>query len=235
VAFVQAKTAEPAGAAPTVAATFDSNVVATNLIVVAFSFDTTAGSVATVADSLLNPYTIIQFAHDLANDEELQMHYAKNITGGACTVTISFTPDANFRRLIIAEYNGVTANPLDQSNKTSGGTTASGVDGTQSAAIIPTVNGTRVVAALNIAQATGPTITAGTDYTERAENPVNGGEVQVEDLTQAVAASITGKWTLSSGGDNYNAIVASFFQTTTVVTVPADNPPIGIAGRGAGW
>jgi len=87
-------------------AAFTSNVTAGNLIVV--TVGTFNGTSATVTDSLSNSYTLAASASSKA-----QVWYAQNITGGACTVTV--TPSGgDFVNFMAIEYSGAkTSSVLD--------------------------------------------------------------------------------------------------------------------------
>jgi hypothetical protein len=114
--------------AATVAQAFVSNVTAGNLIAVKVRISQVglaSGVTITCADSLGNTYSsaVIMPATG-ANDSKTQWFYAKNITGGACTVTASHAT-AQRQSIEIFEISGLdTTSPLETTNTATGTSTA---------------------------------------------------------------------------------------------------------------
>lgn len=112
IALVQTKSQHAGNYSNTNVAAMSSNVTAGNLLVLGL----TAGSADTIdsiTDSLGNTWTLA--VDNTGTDRRTWLYYAKNITGGACTVTVTFSagmfPDSC---LTIREYSGCdTASPLD--------------------------------------------------------------------------------------------------------------------------
>ena len=93
-------------------ATFGSNVTAGNLIFVVVVVNN-PGSF-TLTDNLGNTYTLIQDQgfNTPFNDQHARCYYAKNVTGGACTVTAAGSPPTpinGFIGLLCAEIAGLSA------------------------------------------------------------------------------------------------------------------------------
>lgn len=196
MAFVQAKNATADGSASTIAVTFDSNVVAGNLIyvIVHWYVAGAAEPTSTAADGLGNTYTKINSAYESNIQVESETFYAKNILVGACTVTVTLPAARAYRRITVVEYSGLdTTAPLDQQAVTASAAMVTGADGTVSASITPTVDGCTIVGGLVDAEGT-TTIAPGTDFTERSDLT----DQQVEDLVQGTAAAITAKWTVTN-------------------------------------
>jgi hypothetical protein len=115
------KSAMAGGGSTTIAQAFGSNVTAGNLIVVWVTWTTTetpSPTAPTCADGLGNTYTHLAncLKLDDANDQAVAMFYAKNITGGACTPTVTFSGSPTNRQIHVVEFSGAdTAAPLGQS------------------------------------------------------------------------------------------------------------------------
>lgn len=208
MAFVQAKTMTNDGSSSTLVATFDSNVTVGNLIYVLFNWYQAAAdaNALSVADGLGSTYALIDHAYNGTIQVPSETWYAKNIAGGACTVTATLAASKQFRRMIIVEYSGLdTVAPMDQHAKIDDEVSTTGTDGEASASITPSVNGCLIVGGLVDASA-GQTINPGTDYSERADLT----DLEVEDKVQATAASVQATWTLSSSTDRLSKHVVSF-------------------------
>jgi glucose/arabinose dehydrogenase len=92
--------------------TFPSSVTTGDLIIVAITqFE---GSVSSVRDHQSNTYTQVTAAqHANTSYNYAQLYYAKNVTGGTTTVTVTFSISAD--NVGIYEYSGLdTTSPLDQ-------------------------------------------------------------------------------------------------------------------------
>ena len=112
IAMVQVAT-NAGGGSTTKSATFGSNTSAGNLIIACASFtDTTTFS--SVSDTQSNSFT--QFGTEVDDGEEkAHCYYAKNIVGGADTVTFTVAASA-YIEMYIHEVSGVSyTNPFDQS------------------------------------------------------------------------------------------------------------------------
>src|SRR3989304_1598661 len=83
---IQATGITSSGSVTTLAKAFASNVTAGNLIVVAVTKDAAADTIQTPTDSLGNTYALaVKSNYNTSN----YIFYAMNITGGACTVTVT--------------------------------------------------------------------------------------------------------------------------------------------------
>lgn len=200
MAFVQSEFNENGAGSTTIAQAFASNVTAGNLIVIAFSRDT--GSTASVADTLGNTYAR---AFEVDEIQHIEVWYARNIAGGACTTTVTFSASQANRRLAIHEYSSMdtSASVLDAAT---GRREAAGTTTPSSGNITPSVDGCLIFGAMTPTQ-NAVTTTPGTGYTEREESPTDG--FQSEDRTQATAAAIAATWTISLS-DRPDCIVAAF-------------------------
>src|SRR2546421_4319686 len=75
----------------------------------------TTGQTVTVADSAGNIYADAASQVQTADGHQIYVFYAKNVAGGANTVTATFSSTNNHPWLAIFEYSGLSStNPLDQ-------------------------------------------------------------------------------------------------------------------------
>lgn len=194
-ALVQHKETNIASYSTSIALAFDSNVTAGNLIDV-FVFwnneDTHEGG-STAADGLGNTYTNIAACNvgDSAQARSVQVLYAKNITGGACTVTVTLPGNRTARYLAISEWSGLdTTAPADQGN----GAYQAAVTAVATGNVTPGSDGQTILSSFRVT--TGATTTITEESTVVFEDETNVAASQYE--TQSSAASIAGNWTLGA-------------------------------------
>lgn len=84
---------------------FTSNVTAGSLIIVGVMYEDITTAIATLTDNLGNTYTQIGAITRTLTALGLQLFYAYNVTGGACTVSATSTA-ANPVTIAIHEYSG---------------------------------------------------------------------------------------------------------------------------------
>ena len=126
---------------------FDSNVTAGNLIDVSCGYDGSAAEHPTSAqDTLSNTYTEVTgcFVRDGSNGQNKTAFYAKNITGGACTVRVNLSSSRSFCSMTISEWSGGdTASPLlgSNANTTDPSTTTTPTSGS----VTPGVDGALII------------------------------------------------------------------------------------------
>lgn len=185
-AYVQKAINGSAAASTTIAVSTGSDVTAGNGIAVFFR-DSTPGASLSCADGLGNTYTQIHIASSAANGS-LAVFVAKDINGGACTVT--GTSSATTRKCIgVREFSGLDLTaPEDQFAD------AIGTDDTVEGPAITMTRGGALMSAVNTAQ----TITFDTDYTEGQQNSTG----RAGDCHQITVAVTEGAdHTLSSAAD----------------------------------
>jgi chitodextrinase len=109
-----------AGTASTFSLSFAANTAKGNLILVAFDFDTNS-TPSTVADSQGNVFTEVGTQLTSPGGARSRVYCAKNIKGGADTVTVNLSSSSAWIELYISEYSGVdTVNPVDAQAGASG-------------------------------------------------------------------------------------------------------------------
>ncbi|MBZ5706570.1 MAG: hypothetical protein LAN63_14565, partial [Acidobacteriia bacterium] len=104
--FVQAVANGSSGPIKSLPLSFPKNTAAGNLILVAFDFDasTTASS---VTDSQGNAFTAVGSQLTSPGGGGSRVYYAKNIKGGADTVTVNLSANSSGIELYLTEYSGV--------------------------------------------------------------------------------------------------------------------------------
>jgi hypothetical protein len=101
---------------------FPQNTAAGHLILVAFDYDSNA-TPSSVADSQGNVFTPIGNQLISPAGARSRVYYAKNIKGGADTITVNLSANSGWIELYISEYSGVdTVNPIDTQAGASGST-----------------------------------------------------------------------------------------------------------------
>jgi fibronectin type 3 domain-containing protein len=215
VAYIQSSSTGSNTAAATIARAFTTTVTAGDAIIVALSWDTSAGSnVPTVTDSLGNTYTRATYAADARHNQALAIFYAVNVKGGADTVTAHFGVNQAYRRILIQEYRGIAAvSPVDVTASAIGsGTTAS------SGSALTTTAGNLVFGA--IADDSGTTtITAGAGFTRRQFTT---SDTASEDLIQTSTGAVAATASFSTSADYLAQMVA--FRPNNQLQVLAGAP-----------
>jgi len=113
ISLVQTVANAPPGNASSFSVSFPANTVAGDIVVVGFDFDPPA-TLSSVSDSQGNPFTQVGSQLASPGGGRSQVYYAKNITGGAETVTITLSASSSFIEVYLAEYSGVDSlNPID--------------------------------------------------------------------------------------------------------------------------
>ena len=218
IAHVQSIANGGAGSATTVAATTAGSVTAGDLIVL-FIAHQSAVTISSVADGRGTTYNQIGSVYvDSGNGQKGVLYYGIAAAGtGAITVTVTFSATCTFRHIVISEYSGNHASPLDQFyTPTTPSNTATGTDATKSdSSITPSVNNCLIYAGFQDSSGT-PTVAPGTSpaFNERTDDTLGGGTIQVEDLVQGSAVAVFGTWTVGTAGHGYQGVVASFKPAT---------------------
>jgi|SRR5688572_21907207 len=163
VAYVAGqKISAGSAAATSVNAVFPGNVTAGNNIHVGVVVDV-VGRTLTVSDSLGNTYALDQSVPFDTNTKVIATYTAKNITGGACTVTFGISGASTRIGISVREFSGEhTTAPLDQIGSGNGADSSveCGSVTMTAAGVIVTVHGMQ----------NNTTTTLDTDYAELSEN-----------------------------------------------------------------
>lgn len=218
IAFVQTAASNNDAGATTIAQAFSARVTGGNTIIVAVSWDTSAGGTSlTCTDTQNNTYANATNVNDATNSQALAVCYAPNVAGGNTTVTATFTGSATFRRIIVNEYSGIaTTAPVDATRTNIAEGTAA-IDNITSLAATTTVPGDLIFGAVMDDTNPNTSIDAGTGFTRRN---ITSTQLMVEDRTQPAAGSIAATATFGTA-HRYLAHVVAFKAAT--------------AGSGVAW
>lgn len=201
--FVQGSSAS--SSAPTRA--MGSNVTAGNVICGYIQWTNTSATLNSVTDSLSNTYTRLHNPTDHIIVRSA-MFYAVNISGGACTLTFTFSA-ATASAQIIHEASGVDAAPFDGSVLNAQDNIGTSADAATSTAITTTAAGDYIFGAAS-EWSSGGAVTQGTGFTTAGNgNNASGGFMRGEYLIQSGAGSIAATFTMgASGSYSTNGIMA---------------------------
>jgi hypothetical protein len=204
VAHVQGPASTVGASSSSLNRTFASDVTAGNLITAHYSNWKGSTVLPTgCSDGLSNSYSTA-VTNNPGASAATQMRYAENISGGACTVTM--TVSSTDWCFAVNEYTGIVAS---SSVHTTGNNNGSST--TPSVSLTPTVP-CQIVAHMGMASAT--TITPDGDYNERQETQSNStANISVLDRTP-ISSSETVDWTI--GASAAWSAVAAAFQLVTV-------------------
>ena len=118
--FVQATANSAAGSIVSFPLAFSANTTAGNLLLAAFDYSSGA-SPSSVTDSQGNTFTPLGNPLRSPGGTLSRVYYAKNIRGGADTVTVTFSTASNGIELYLTEYTGIDPNnPIDALASASG-------------------------------------------------------------------------------------------------------------------
>ena len=120
ITFVQQTSATPQTPQTSQAVSYTLPQATGNLNVVVVGWDNVTSNVSAVTDSAGNAYAVAAPVTRSSNNSQA-VYYAKNIVGGANTVTVTFDAPTPYVDVRIAEYSGIDrSNPLDVAASASG-------------------------------------------------------------------------------------------------------------------
>ena len=197
--------------------TFASNVTAGNLLAVMVCQAGAANRViSAVTDNLANSYSRAVQGGVAGTDIQAEIWYAKNIAGGACTITIQWANGNDSKDILCLEYSGCDKTaPLDvtdsivQASATQHDSTTSADTTSSAGAAILCIGG------LNGNTAT---LAPGVGYTNLVA--LNADICFLEQLAAAAVVGTRGDWTSTNPRTN-TGVLASFKSAsgTTTITV----------------
>ena len=124
IRFVQVKAATPQTPSSSVSAAYAAAQTAGNLNIVAVGWNDATSAVSSVTDSRGNSYSLA-IGPTTGSGLRQSIYYARNIVGGANTVTVTFNQAATFVDLRVLEYAGLSVStPLDVAVGAAGSGTA---------------------------------------------------------------------------------------------------------------
>ena len=119
-AFVQATARAATVASKSLSLSFPANTVAGDIVLVAFDFDLNSVP-SSVTDSQGNVFYPVGNQLTTPGGSRSRVYYAKNIKGGADTVTVNLSANSGWIELYLSEYKGVDQmNPIDAQAGASG-------------------------------------------------------------------------------------------------------------------
>lgn len=196
-AFVQSVTAATSGAT-TIALAFGSTT-AGNTIAVGWFMGTQARTFNSISGSSSGAYTLKHNPTQTTNFQAC-MAYKENIAGGADTLTC--TASGNCAQYGAAnEISGMNTASFDNSQMQGQNTPGTGTDGCLSGAgtQTPSVNGCYVFGCSGSGfGGSGPTLSAGTGFTGRANGSSSGVKWRTEDQVQTTATAVNASFTTTS-------------------------------------
>ncbi len=219
ITFRQVASATPQSPTATVLVTYPSAQTPGNLNVVAVGQNDTISTVQSVRDSAGNTY-LLAIGPTKGNGLQQSIYYAKNIVGGANTVTVTLNQAAPYVDVRILEYGGV--NTLDVVAGASGSGTTSNSGPATTTGPNELIVGANMVSSVSIA--------AGAGFTLRVKTP-NDGDV-AEDMVAASAGTYSATATLSSGNwvmqlAAFKLVTASAPAPTIITVAPASGSTAG--------
>jgi hypothetical protein len=203
--LVVQSTSVQGSAVPSVPAAFPTNNTPGDTILVFVRMSTTTQTVS-IGDTAGNSYiSAVSRAQD-TDGHQIHLFYARNIVGGANTVTATFSAANNHPWLAIYELQGLSATaPLDQTASAQGSSSS-----VSTGATAATKNANEFVfvgAGFNTPSFKG-TVSAGAGYTLGRQD-TNTSRAATEDQAVSSTGSYTGTFALS-GSANWSALVATF-------------------------
>ena len=120
IAFVQAAAKATSASATSLTTSFTANTLAGDVILVGFDFSTSA-SASSITDSQGNTFTEVGSQLTSPGGSRSRVYAAKNIKGGADTVTVTLSGSSSWLEIYLTEYSGVdTVTPVDAQAGASG-------------------------------------------------------------------------------------------------------------------
>lgn len=190
--------------ATTVTRTLPVNVTAGNLLVVGLQIGTT-GRTITVTNTQGDTFSVASAAANDGQGDAVAMYYAKNVTGGACTVGVHVSGANTFIAFQVHEYKAPTTVTLDTVNATN----FSSSDTPDSGNITTTgASGGLIIGFMSDGTGASHRYTAKAGYTFRASVDATSAW---EDIIFKNTATISAGFTLQSGtSDSGRMVIISF-------------------------
>jgi hypothetical protein len=183
---------------------FPSANAAGNLIIAFVRMSTTTQTVK-VTDTAGNFYIDAVSQGQTADGHQVHIFYAKNIVGGANTVTASFSATNNHPWLAVYEYSGLsTTNPIDQVAR------AQGSDNSPFSGLITTTSENELeFAATGLPASYTGSVSPGPGYTMQLQDTGTSRAANEAALLNAASNQYAGQFNLSSA-TNWTIVVATF-------------------------
>lgn len=233
ISILQAKQSSTTATSTTIALAFTSNVTAGSYIYVAATQVDVSTITASCADSLNGAYPAALDSLAVGGGGALYQFAFGPSLGGACTVTVTFSPTATFRGIMIAEIAGTsgldTAGTYHSSHQTTSGTSVS------SGTLTPSIaNGLAIgayidgnIAAITIVPGSGFTdistaFTASTFWQFTTGTNHGDAAYQIYSTTASVPVTFT-----LSGSDNLSGACGALFAPAAIPPPPSGSVTFG--------
>ena len=201
---------------------FPSNNNSGNLIIAFVRMSTTFQTVS-VTDTLGNVYTDAVSQLQTYDGHLVHLFYAKNVRGGANSVTATFSATNSHPWLAIYEYSGLdTTNPLDLTAKAQIMGSVGGSVASVSTTSVTSIANELVFAAVGLPASYTGTVTAGTGYALRQQD-IGTSRAANETTSLGSQQTVSAAFTLSAA-TNWSIVVAAFKAAAagiSTATVPA--------------
>lgn len=193
---------------PSLALAFPAANTAGNLIV-AFVRMSSSSQTVSITDSAGNVYADAVSQVQNADGHQVHLFYARNIAGGANTVTATFTATNTHPWMAVYEYRGLsTTNPLDRTAAAQG----SDANPTTGPTAATTSSNELIFAGMGFQSNYGGVAAAGASYTLAQQNTATS-----RAANETALASVTGSYTAALGLSSpatWTAVVATFAATS---------------------
>ena len=189
ISLVQITPKAASASTSSISLSFASNTVAGDFLIVGFDYGTNA-TPSSVTDSQGNVFTAVGVQLTSPGGSHSRVYYAKNIKGGADTVTITLSAASAWLEVYLSEYSGVDpVNPIDAQAGASGST------GAVSSGSATTTAAGDVIYGYCVADAT---CTFGSGFTARStfNNNLIEDEIAATAGTYSATATANNGWTM---------------------------------------
>lgn len=215
-AHVQSDKISAEASSTTIALAYPSNVASGNNLKAAIAWQANSGqTISGCSDSLSQTWTQVGSTvtvTSIGGDWRLAVFRFYNTTGGANTLTCTFSAASFYRALAVGEYSGLaTSNALDQTTGNPQVDPGTATDAVTSTSVTTTANNELIYGAALSVCGTSATVASGTGYTSRAFT-FSGTFLclRVEDKNLASAGSVAATFTAGDATEDTAAIIATF-------------------------
>ncbi len=212
--FVQQAASAAHGNPSSSTVTFPANTLASDVLLVAFDY-TNGATPSAVTDSQGNSFTLVRTPLTTPGGAVGSVYYAKNIKGGADTVTVTLSATSSYLEVYLCEYSGI--NPTSPIDTQAG---ATGTAGTVSSGNATTTTAGDIIYGFCVADWA---CTAGSGFTARSTLDSN----LVEDMT----AGNPGQYAATGAATNgWSMLMVALRPAGTAVPPPTISSPTTATG-----
>jgi hypothetical protein len=212
----------------------DNNITTGNLLILVAGLDGAARSVSSVTDTAGNTWTLVESvaSPNAPTSSYVSLWYTVVSAGGGTRPTITANLSAgNNHGLILREYSGLTATPVDVTENAAANSTVSSF--TSDTTSTPSQADSLVVGAAMVRSTSSSyTASSGGSFTNTAEVGLNYVKVLAQDKIITAASGQASSFTTSDNVGTYSTVVAVFSAELTVAddhTVAPDDISLGLS------